>query len=140
MDRHRLTPILGLTAARIIARPTSPPSINSEPEPNPWLMISNERRWPSQRPAQRLPQPYYERPPRPPEDLLASREFQIERKRFVILFKQNPRGRFVRIIEGTDGSMAGRTNSIIIPASGLAEFQNLLREIAEAAAEIPPKG
>ena len=102
-------------------------------------MISNERRWPSQRQPQR--QPYYQRtesrPLRPPvqEDTLESREMQIERKQFVATLKENPRGRFLRITE----TASGRSNSIVIPAPGLREFQKLLEDMAKAAAEIPEK-
>jgi len=102
-------------------------------------MISNERRWPSQRQPQR--QPYYQssepRPFRPPiqEDTLEKREVQIERKQFTAALKENPRGRFLRITE----SASGRSNSIVIPAPGLRDFQKLLEEMARAAAEIPAK-
>jgi hypothetical protein len=102
-------------------------------------MISNERRWPSQRQPQR--QPYYQRaeprPFRPPpqEDTLESREMQIERKQFQATLKENPRGRFVRITE----TASGRSNSIVIPAPGLRDFQKLLEDMARAANEIPEK-
>ena len=102
-------------------------------------MISNERRWPSQRQPQR--QPYYQRtesrPLRPPvqEDTLESREMQIERKQFLATLKENPRGRFVRITE----TASGRSNSIVIPAPGLRDFQKLLEDMARAASEIPEK-
>lgn len=119
-------------------------------------MISNERRWPSQRQPQRQPynqsynQPSYnqsynnyyhpQRPDQPPmrpsvpEDTLASKELQIERKHFRIMLKENVRGRFVRIAEDT----GGRINSIIIPAEGLVAFQKLLDEMVEAAAQPTP--
>jgi hypothetical protein len=106
-------------------------------------MISNERRWPSQRWSQR--QPYYERtaprtapaPFRPPvqEDTLESREIQVERKHFMISLKENPRGRFLRITE----SVGGKINTIIIPAPGLRDFQKLLEEMVKAANETPQK-
>ncbi|HEX4349972.1 MAG TPA: RNA-binding protein [Verrucomicrobiae bacterium] len=102
-------------------------------------MISNERRWPSQRQPQR--QPYYQRddtrPMRPPvqEDTLHTGEMQIERKQFLASLKENPRGRFVRITE----TASGRSNSIVIPAPGLREFQKLLEDMARAANEIPEK-
>ena len=104
-------------------------------------MISNERRWPSQRQPQRQPQPYFERPvPRsfsapPREDTIASREVQIERKHFVVALKENPRGRFLRITE----TVSGKANSIIIPATGLRDFQKLLEEIVNTSNEIPAK-
>ena len=105
-------------------------------------MISNERQWPSRRPPQRKPyfeQPYNRPEPmfRPPvqEDTLARRELQIERKRFLIMLQENPRGRVLRIAEETNG----RSNSIIIPATGLADFQKVLQEMVSVAAGIPAK-
>lgn len=105
-------------------------------------MISNERRWPSYRAPQRQPyNNYYERPPqqqmRPPvhEDTLETRQLQIERKYFLLTLKENPRGRFLRIAEEANG----RFNSIIVPASGLREFQKLLEELVNAALDTPAK-
>src|ERR1039457_4114052 len=68
------------------------------------FMISNER-----------PSPFGLRPyaqPRPPvnEDTLKSEQVQIERKTFVLMLKENPRGRFLRITE--DGG--GKRNTIIV--------------------------
>ena len=72
-------------------------------------------------------QPWHELPPRPHvhEDTLKTGGFQIERKTFIFLLKENPRGRFLRIIEqgGTN------SNSIVIPSTGLHEFKNLLAEM-----------
>lgn len=101
-------------------------------------MISNERTWPSQRNHRAKPnhRPLESRPPRPfsAEDTLKTGELDIERKHFVLMLKQNPRGRFLRIIE----AMPGRSNSIIIPATGLSDFKKLLDEIVKAAHDIPP--
>ena len=100
-------------------------------------MISNERHWPSY--GLRQPQPYYERPqslpPRPTlrEETLETRELQIERKHFLALLKENPRGRFVRISEEANG----RYNSIMVPGDGLKEFLKMLQEVANASDEIP---
>lgn len=107
-------------------------------------MISNERRWPTRVQPQRPPQPYYERSeyqrpdslpvrPSPQEDTLATRELQIERKHFLVMLKENPRGRFLRISE----DVGGRRNAIIIPATGLRDFQKILEEMVRAASEIP---
>lgn len=104
-------------------------------------MISNERRWPSYRPVPR--QPYYERPPQafPPkptlrEDTLETRQIQIERKSFLVMLKENPRGRFLRISEEANG----RFNSIMVPGEGLRDFLKILQEIAKASDEIQPVG
>jgi len=63
------------------------------------------------------------------EDTLKSEKLQIERKTFVFALKENPRGRFVRITE----DVGGRRDTIIIPASGLREFQRAFDEIVKAA-------
>jgi hypothetical protein len=92
-------------------------------------MISNER-----------PTPYERRPygqPKPPvnEDTLKSEKVQIERKTFVFMLKENPRGRFLRITE----DVGGRRDTIIIPATGLEDFKKLLEEMVKASGELPPK-
>ena len=92
-------------------------------------MISNER-----------PSPYGQRPAygsKPPvaEDTLKSEKIQIERKTFVFTLKENPRGRFLRITE----DVGGRRDTIIIPAPGLEDFRRMVEEMAQAAADTPPK-
>ena len=95
-------------------------------------MISNDR-----------PSPYGNRsygssyPPRPPvnEDTLKTEKVQIERKTFVFMLKENPRGRFLRITE----DVGGRRDTIIVPAPGLEDFKRLLDEMVKAAAETPAK-
>lgn len=74
-------------------------------------------------------------PPRPvvQEDTLRTDQIQIERKNFVFILKENPRGRFLRIIE----DVGGRRNTIIIPAPGLDGFKKALDEMVKAAAGDP---
>ena len=98
-------------------------------------MISNER--PSPFGNQPYHQHYAAQAPRPfvQEDSLKSVEIQIERKTFHLTLKENPRGRFLHISE-EGGS---KRNSIIIPATGLKEFQKLINEIVKASDEIPAK-
>jgi hypothetical protein len=91
-------------------------------------MISNEH-----------PSPYGQRPygsPKPPvnEETLRSDQVQIERKTFLFTLKENPRGRFLRITE----DVAGRRDTIIIPAPGLEDFSKIVEAMAKAAAELPP--
>jgi hypothetical protein len=76
--------------------------------------------------------------PKPPvrEDSLKSGQVQIERKNFIFSLKENPRGRLLRITE----DIAGRHNSIIIPATGLHDFKKLLEEMIQASDEIPQAG
>ena len=93
-------------------------------------MISNER-----------PSPFYRRPyeqPKPPvsEDTLKSEQLQVERKLITLTLKENPRGRFLRIVE----DVGGRRNSIIIPAPGLEEFTKILGQMVEASCGKPPGG
>ncbi len=52
---------------------------------------------------------------------------------FVFRLKENVRGRLLRITEDT----GGKRNSIIIPATGLAEFKKLLDEMIQAAEAHP---
>lgn len=65
-------------------------------------------------------------------DTLSSQQLQVERKRFLVALKENPAGRFLRVTE----LMGDRSNTIIIPASGLREFSKLLGEML-AAADMP---
>lgn len=90
-------------------------------------MFSNER--PS--PYGRRPYPNY----RPPvnEDTLKAGVLEIERKTFAFTLKENVRGRLLRITE----EVGGRRNSIIVPASGLVEFQKVLAEMIKASEELP---
>jgi hypothetical protein len=103
------------------------------------FMISNERPSPYGRQPYRQPyhQPYAPQPPRPfvQEDTLKAGEIQIERKFFVLTLKENSRGRFLRISE----EVGGKRSTIIIPATGLKDFKNLLSEMVKVSDEIPAK-
>lgn len=59
------------------------------------------------------------------DTILESRELQVERKHFFIEFRENDRGRFLRITEEAHG----RRNTVIIPSTGLAEFERLIEEV-----------
>lgn len=95
-------------------------------------MISNER------PSPFRPRPHHfsGAPPKPPvnEDTLRTERIQVERKTFVFMLKENPRGRFLRITE----DVGGRRDTIIIPAPGLEEFAKVVESLAKTAAELPP--
>jgi len=100
-------------------------------------MISNERPSPfSRRPffPKSAPGAHYF-PAKPPvhEDTLKTAEVQVERKTFIFTLKENLRGRLLRITEDS----GNRHNSIIIPVTGLADFQKLLAEMSKASAETP---
>jgi len=85
-------------------------------------------------------QPFYDNPPKPrvAEDILAQKEVFIERKTFKIALKENPRGRFMRIIENSQNG--AKHSCIIIPEEGLREFQQMLGELLQAHEETPAKG
>lgn len=67
------------------------------------------------------------------ERTLHTEHVQVERRSYVFLLKENPRGRFVRIIEE-----GGRySNSIIVPVTGLEAFHETLAKTLQAAKELP---
>ena len=73
-------------------------------------------------------------PPEPCMDnIIAAQELQIERKHFYIEFRENDRGRFLRITEEAHG----RRNTIIVPSTGLDEFSATLDEVLDAVASAP---
>jgi PurA ssDNA and RNA-binding protein len=53
------------------------------------------------------------------DSILEAKEVQIERKRFHFEFRENERGKFLRITEEAHG----RRNTIIVPGSGLSDFR-----------------
>ena len=65
------------------------------------------------------------------DNIIASREVQIERKHFIIEFRENERGRFVRITEEAHG----RRNAVIIPSTGLFEFAEAFDDVLDASPE-----
>ncbi len=63
------------------------------------------------------------------DNIIAAQELQVERKHFYIEYRENDRGRFLRITEEAHG----RRNTIIIPSTGLGEFSATLDEVLQAA-------
>ena len=55
-------------------------------------------------------------------------EVQIELKTFTFRWQVNARGPFLRIVEHT----RTRTNSIVIPATGLQAFQSTMSEVVNS--------
>jgi len=53
----------------------------------------------------------------------------------MLILKENPRGRFLRISEEVNG----KRNAIIIPSTGLADFKKLLDEMVKADKKITAK-
>jgi hypothetical protein len=80
--------------------------------------------------------PGYNQQPRPPvvEDTLDRSEIQIEQKTFILVLKENSRGRFLRIVE-QNGEHSG---AIMIPETGLDDFFQALIEMVRADREFPP--
>jgi hypothetical protein len=78
-----------------------------------------------------------DRGPRPsvPEETLKSEKIQVERKTFLLVLKENARGRFLRITE----DVGGRRDSIIVPSTGLEDFKRVVDEMLRASNETPPK-
>lgn len=73
--------------------------------------------------------------PRVEEDTLKKETIQIERKTFIFTLKENPRGRFLRITEEVNG----RRDNVMIPTTGLEEFQKTFNDMLKADSETPPK-
>ena len=53
---------------------------------------------------------------------LFSEQVQVERKQFTFDLRENPRGRFLKVTE----DVGGRRDTIIIPATGLADVCDVL--------------
>lgn len=73
------------------------------------------------------------RPPQQPamqSECLKFAEFTTDRKFYTISLKENIRGKFLVITEHS-----GRNSSIVVPASGLADFARAFAEMAKADAE-----
>lgn len=96
-------------------------------------MISNERPSPYGRPPHHGHASHPHPQPKVEEDTLKTGTVQVERKTFILNLKENPRGRFLRITE--DGN--GKRNTIIIPSTGLEEFQRVLTEMTKAGHSLP---
>lgn len=62
------------------------------------------------------------------DNIIATKELQVERKHFYIEFRENERGQFLRITEEAHG----RRNTIIIPSTGLDDFLDTLEEVLSA--------
>jgi hypothetical protein len=63
------------------------------------------------------------------ENVIASKEVQVERKHLSIEFRENERGRFLRITE----TAHGHRNAVIIPSTGLADFTAALASVLNLA-------
>ena len=59
------------------------------------------------------------------DQVLATRELQVERKFFSLEVRENERWRFLRITEENQG----RRNTVIVPDSGFADIAKALGEV-----------
>ncbi|HVF70556.1 MAG TPA: DNA-binding protein [Chthoniobacterales bacterium] len=62
------------------------------------------------------------------DSILEAKELQIERKRFHVEFRENDRGKFLRITEEAHG----RRNTIIVPSTGVSVFTTAISEVLGA--------
>jgi hypothetical protein len=67
------------------------------------------------------------------DNIIEAKELQIERKHFHVEFRENDRGKFLRITEEAHG----RRNTIIVPSTGVGEFTAAIDQVVESAARIP---
>ncbi len=66
---------------------------------------------------------------------LQSHSIRVERKHITFDLRENPRGRFLRIIE----EVGGRRDAVIVPITGLEEFRDALNKIIEFTKKLPDK-
>lgn len=67
------------------------------------------------------------------DSILEAKEVQIERKLFHFEFRENERGRFLRITEEAHG----RRNTIIVPSTGLNDFTAAIDDVLDAGGHAP---
>ena len=62
------------------------------------------------------------------DNIIASKQLNIERKRLIVELCENDRGRYLRITEFAHG----HRNAIIVPSPGLPEFTAAIQEVLSA--------
>ncbi|MEP6777006.1 MAG: DNA-binding protein [Chthoniobacterales bacterium] len=67
--------------------------------------------------------------PKEMDNIIEAREIQIERKHFHVEFRENDRGKFLRITEEAHG----RRNTIIVPGTGVDDFTSAIGEVLSPA-------
>jgi hypothetical protein len=77
-------------------------------------------------------QPRQEGEPRRQEPPIASEKIIWERKTFFLDLKENQRGRFLKITE----DVAGRRDTIMVPAEAFKDFVEALGRLAEFEAKL----
>jgi hypothetical protein len=59
------------------------------------------------------------------DNIIEAKELQIERKHFYVEFRENDRGKFLRITEEAHG----RRNTIIVPSTGVGDFTAAISDV-----------
>ncbi|PYK86458.1 MAG: DNA-binding protein [Verrucomicrobia bacterium] len=67
------------------------------------------------------------------DNIIEAREVQIERKHFYVEFRENERGKFLRITEEAHG----RRNTIIVPSTGVDDFTAAIAEVLQGVESAP---
>jgi hypothetical protein len=67
------------------------------------------------------------------DNIIEARELQIERKHFHVEFRENDRGKFLRITEEAHG----RRNTIIVPSTGVEDFTAAIGQVLDGAERAP---
>jgi hypothetical protein len=67
------------------------------------------------------------------DNIIETKEVQIERKHFYVEFRENDRGKFLRITEEAHG----RRNTIIVPSTGTNEFTAAIDDVLAATEQAP---
>jgi len=67
------------------------------------------------------------------DNIIETKEVQIERKHFYVEFRENDRRRFLRITEEAHG----RRNTIIVPSTGTNEFTAAIDDVLAATEQAP---
>lgn len=67
------------------------------------------------------------------DNIIEAKELQIERKLFHVEFRENDRGKFLRITEEAHG----RRNTIIVPSTGVDEFTAAIGKVLAGAENAP---
>jgi hypothetical protein len=90
------------------------------------------------------PQPYVPRyfedaqpQPRVAENTIKELAITVERKTFFLSLNEDEWGQFMRIVES--GGSSRKLNSVIVPMSGMSDFQKLLADMLKAHEETPEK-
>ncbi len=63
------------------------------------------------------------------DNIIEARQLQIERKHFNVEYRENDRGRFLRITEEAHG----RRNTVIVPSTGVGDFAAAIGEVLATA-------